>query len=377
MTRPPRMIAALGAATALLLLLPPAGASAHRGHPKPPPTPVVLADTLAAPFNLELSRGSVYVADGGLGLVGKLARDGSVRTIADEQPGASGVARSTDGRRLAWTTTVSNPDTFENTESGLTITGAKKRWVYADTHAYETARNPDAVNHYGVTDPSQCVVDAFAAAGFPVDYQGGVDSHAYSVAAWRGSWVVADAGSNTLWRIGNDGSVRTLAVLPPQPVTLTADMVAALGLPACVAGVTYAFEPVPTDVEVGKDGWLYVTTLPGGPESPVLGPRGSVYKVNPWTGTAHKVATGFLGATNLALGTHGEIYVAELFAGQVSVVRKGTARPYVSLPGVVAVESDRHGDLWAATLGNEDPPAPGTIVRISGGRTHWEGTVRR
>ncbi|WP_240918083.1 ScyD/ScyE family protein [Phycicoccus sp. HDW14] len=324
-----------------------------------------------------MSHGSVYLADGGLGIVGKLKRDGTVATIADEQPGASGVARSHDGRRLAWTTTVTDEATFENSESGLTISGPRKRTVYADTHAYEVAHNPDAVNHYGVTNPSQCVVDAFAAAGFPVDYQGAVDSHAYSVTAYRGSWVVADAGSNTLWRIGNDGSVSTLAVLPPQPVTLTAEMVAALGLPSCVAGVTYAFEPVPTDVEVGTDGWLYVTTLPGGPESPVLGPRGAVYKVNPWTGTSHKLAGGFLGATNLALGSHGEVYVAELFAGQVSVVRHGRVTPYVSLPGVVAVESDRHGDLWAATLGNEDPPAPGTIVRISGGRTHWEGTVRR
>lgn len=377
MSRPPRMLAALGAASALLLLLPPVSASAHRGHPTPTPTPVVLADSLAAPFNLELSRGSVYVADGGLGIVGKLTHDGTVATIADEQPGASGVARSRDGRRLAWTTTVTDEATFENSASGLTISGPRKRTVYADTHAYEVAHNPDAVNHYGVTNPSQCVVDAFAAAGFPVDYQGAVDSHAYSVTAYRGSWVVADAGSNTLWRIGNDGTVSTLAVLPPQPVTLTAEMVAALGLPSCVAGVTYAFEPVPTDVEVGADGWLYVTTLPGGPESPVLGPRGAVYKVNPWTGTSHKLASGFLGATNLALGSHGEVYVAELFAGQVSVVKRGKVTPYVSLPGVVAVESDRHGDLWAATLGNEDPPAPGTIVRISGGRTHWEGPVRR
>ncbi|WP_240918119.1 hypothetical protein [Phycicoccus sp. HDW14] len=47
MSRPPRMLAALGAASALLLLLPPVSASAHRGHPTP--TPVVLADSLAAP----------------------------------------------------------------------------------------------------------------------------------------------------------------------------------------------------------------------------------------------------------------------------------------------------------------------------------------
>jgi len=42
----------------------------------------------------------------------------------------------------------------------------------------------------------------------------------------------------------------------------------------------------------------------------------------------------------------------------------GKAYKYLSLPGVVAVETDRSGALWAATLGNEDPPVPGTLVKI-------------
>jgi hypothetical protein len=330
----------------------------------------VRSTQLAAPFNLAVDHGSVYVADGGLNLVGKLGRNGDIQTIAADQPGASGVARSKDGRRLAFTTTVTNFDTFENTASGLNIWGPRGSRVYADTHAFEVANNPDSVNRYGVANPSQCVVDALTAAQFPVDYTGQVDSHAYSVARWGHSWVVADAGANALFRVKNDGSISTLAVLPPQPATITAEMAAALGLPACVAGVTYAFEPVPTDVEVGRDGWLYVTTLPGGPEGPVLGARGAVWKVNPWTGAARKLAGGFLGATNLALGSHGDIYVAELFAGQISVVKHGTAKPYLSLPGVVAVEAGDNGTLWAATLGNEDPPAPGTIVQIKNGKVH-------
>ena len=128
-------------------------------------------------------------------------------------------------------------------------------------------------------------------------------------------------------------------------------------------GVTYSFESVPTDVEVGKDGWLYVTTLPGGPEDPSLGARGRVYRVNPKTGKNQLVARGFLGATNLALGKHGEIYVAELFGGRISVVKHGKVTPYVDLPGVVSVEVDRRGNLWAGTLGDETHP--GTIVKIS------------
>ncbi len=56
--------------------------------------------------------------------------------------------------------------------------------------------------------------------------------------------------------------------------------------------------------------------------------------------------------------------MSELFGGQISVVEHGKAHKYISLPGVVAVETDRSGALWAATLGNEDPPAPGTLVKI-------------
>lgn len=366
-----RLLAAVGVAT-VALVAPSVPATAHGMHG---PHTRLLSDQLAAPFNLEVAKHRIYVADGGLELVGKLGRGGAVTPIATDQPGASGIARSHDGHRLAWTTTVSDPATFENSASGLTI---QRRGpdVYADTYAYEQANNPDAVYHYGIENPSQCVADAFEAAQFPYDYMGALDSHAYSVTAYRKSWVVADAGANDLLRIRNDGRIETLAVFPPQPLTITADMAAALGFPDCVAGVTYAFESVPTDVEVGRDGMLYVTTLPGGPESPVLGARGGLWKVNPRNGAVTQVAGGFLGATNLAIGKHGEIYVAELFAGRISVVKHGHVSPYLDLPGVVALETEGN-TLYAGTLGSEDPPGPGTVVRITGGSMHSMGRVHR
>ncbi|HET9647819.1 MAG TPA: ScyD/ScyE family protein [Microlunatus sp.] len=359
--RTARLLSAAGVVGAGLLLLTPGLAGAH---PKPTPVPVIKSSALAAPFNLAINQNTVYVADGGLNLVGKLKKDGSIATIAGNQPGASGVALTPNGKTIAFTTTVSNPATFENSESGLNIWGPRGKRIYADTHAYETKNNPDKINFYGVKNPSQCVIDALTTAQFPVSYTGQVDSHAYSVAAFRGKWIVADAGANALWKIDQKGKIRTLAVLPPQPTKITPAMAEALKLPDCVAGITYNFEPVPTDVEVGKDGYLYVTTLPGGPESPVLGARGKVWKVNPYSGKAWVIAGGFLGATNLALGRHGEIYVAELFGGRISVVRHGKTSELLSLPGVVAVETDKNGELWAGTLGNEDPPAPGTIVKI-------------
>ena len=335
--------------------------------PTPTPTPIrVVSTAVAAPFNLEVSRSGVLVADGALNLVGKVAKDGSITPLAEDQPGASGVALSKNGRTMAFTTTKTEPETFTNTESGLHIWGPRGR-TYVDTLAYEGATNPDQKIHYGVTNPSQCVTDALTEAGIPVSYTGGVDSHAYSVAAHGGGWIVADAGSNVLWRIDRRGTLSTLAVLPAEPLTISVEQAGALGLPECVVGVTYNFESVPTDVEVGRDGKLYVTTLPGGPESPALGARGSVYRLHPNGKHLKKVATGFLGATNLAVARNGDIYVAELFGGKISVVHRGEVSTFLELPGVVAVETSGRS-VWAATLGDEASQAPGTIVEVTSQR---------
>ena len=359
------LLAAAGLACSALLLATPLSASAT---PKVP-TPSLVSDNLAAPFNIAFKGYSPYVADGGLNQVVRVRRDGSLKPIVSDAPGTSGVAFSKDGRYLAYTTTESGPPAEGGepppiTATGLNIKKRHKAPVYADTLAYEKANNPDKHVHYGVHNPSQCVKDALEKAGLPVSYKGLVDSHAYSVARYKKKWVVADAGGNDLLSVTNRGKISTLAVLPSQPLKITKEIASTLGLPDCVVGVTYKFEAVPTDVEVGRDGHLYVTTLPGGPEDPSLGARGKVYRVNPHNGHVKLVASGFSGATNLALGKHGKIFVAELFGGQISVVKHGKAHKYLSLPGVVAVETDRSGALWAATLGNEDPPAPGTLVKI-------------
>ena len=355
-----------GAAAVGLLLATPAVAAAAGSSSAPAPTPEVKSTALAAPFNLDVTGHKVLVADGGLNLVGSLKSDGSIKTIAADQPGAAGVARTHS--RLAFTTTVGDQSGIS--ASGLNIWGPKGKRIYADTLAFERKKNPDKVNTYGIKNPSACVVQAFQDAGFgdPTAAPGAVDSHAYSVLAHKGSWIVADAGANVLFRVSDKGRISTLSVLPPQPLKVTADMAKNLGFPDCVANVTYVFEPVPTDVEVGRDGYLYVSTLPGGPESPVLGARGAVYKVHPHSGKATKVAGGFLGATNLALGKHGEIYVSELFGGKISKYSHGRTSTFAELPGVVAVETARDGSVWAATLGNEEPPAPGTIVHFVGGK---------
>ena len=64
--------------------------------------------------------------------------------------------------------------------------------------------------------------------------------------------------------------VSTTAVLPPAQGLQGHRRSLAENRPARSApsGSTYYFEPVPTDVEVGPDGKLYVTTPPRRPRGP-------------------------------------------------------------------------------------------------------------
>jgi sugar lactone lactonase YvrE len=131
-------------------------------------------------------------------------------------------------------------------------------------------------------------------------------------------------------------------------------------MPPCVVGGKFVAEPVPTDVEVGPRGKLYVSTLPGGPEDPSFGARGSVYEVNPWNGRWKQVATGFAGATNLAVTPWGTIYVSELFGNQISKVVGNHGVPLVSVPSPAGLEWF-HGKLVAGI----DAFASGKIVTIT------------
>lgn len=358
-----QLLAAVTCAAAAAALVAQGPASAHRGSPEPE----VVSSDFAAPFNLEVTRDRVLVADGFIGAVFSIDRHGGVSPLVPDVIGAAGVATARGGKLLAYTSSVGDETGFTSTE--LHIVGKHGFHAVGDTLAHENAENPDQHIHYGLTDPTECQTQTLESIGFPVDYYGALDSHPYSVASFRGKWVVADAGANALLLVDNKGNVRTLAVLPAQPAPITQEAADMFGLDQCVVGAEYAFESVPTDVEVGKDGFLYVTTLPGGPEDPSLGARGSVYKVDPWTGKSRRIATGFSGATNLALDGHGHIFVTELFAGRVSMAKHGHPAPFVDLPGAVSVESARHGGLWAGTV-DLSGAGPGTVVRIAAGK-HW------
>jgi sugar lactone lactonase YvrE len=184
------------------------------------------------------------------------------------------------------------------------------------------------------------------------------------VASSGTNWYVADSGGNDVLRVYGTGRVRTIAVLPRQPFTFTRRVVTGLGMPSCVVGARYQAEPAPTDVEVGPDGTLWVTTLP---QLYDLGQLGSLYRVDPRTGRARRFATGFEGATNVAVTASGKIFVAERLSGRIAAVRaSGRWSTHLTLPGVLGVEAV--GEVLyasvAAPVSMGVRTGPGRIVRI-------------
>jgi hypothetical protein len=248
----------------------------------------------------------------------------------------------------------------------------------ADLWAHEDEENPDQVNTYGFVGlPESCASQFDPAGPFgPPTYTRIVDTHPYASLATRDGIYVADAGANAIVKVSYDGDVSTVAVLPATaPVVATAEVVEQFGFPECATGYSYRFEPVPTDVEIGPRGWLYVTGLPGGPEDASLGERGVVYKVNPGSGEVKTFATGFVGATGLAVSRQGVVFVAEMFGGedgtgQVSVVSpwggEAVAAFPVSSPAAIEL-SGRSLYLTkdAFVLGPDGPQPIGKLVKVS------------
>ncbi|QTE28927.1 ScyD/ScyE family protein [Pengzhenrongella sicca] len=340
-------------------------AAAKRGgnHHSPAPgpkDPVTVAEGLAGPLSFAVGgRSTLYVGQAFSGALTVLAKGKDPIDLVSS-PGTDIAAVAVDHGGLTWAESVFG----EEGVLSAVVKHRTKRGVVsdrADLLAYELANNPDAGSTYGFQGLApEC---AALVPPFLQSYTGLIDSHPYGAAIGRYGTYVADAGSNALLKIDYRGRVSTVAVLPGKTVQVTAEAAAALGIDACVVGADFILEPVPTDVEIGPDGKLYVTSLPGGPEDGSLGANGSLYRVNPQTGAVQLVATGFAGATGLAIAPNGTMYVAELFGGQVSAVsRYGTVTPFASLTEPAGLEWAR-GRLYVST---NVLTGPGSIVTLGG-----------
>ncbi len=320
-----------------------------------------IAQGLVGPLQLDVgAHGQVYAAQDFIGTLTKIRKDGTTKDLLSEPNEVAGVASR--GYTVAFTTTNGGEET-PTTAAYLKVRKPNGHVrIVADLFKFEAKHNPDAGNVYGFRQLSKSCSDALAPLVDeigPPTYTGIVDSHPYALAnAPGGGWYVADAAGNDILKVSPNGHISVVFVLRPQKVVVSAEAAAGLGLPDCTIGKTYAFEPVPTDVEVKANGALIVSMLPGGPEDASLGARGGVIRIA-GDGEFANLATGFLGATNVAIGKGGRIYVAELFGNRISVLRNGVISTVADVPSPAGVEY-ANGRLYVST----DVFGNGSIVTI-------------
>ncbi len=212
--------------------------------------------------------------------------------------------------------------------------------VVADLWRFERDHNPDA------------------AVGNPL-----VDSNPVDVLADRGSYVVADAGGNSLLRVSPSGRIRVLSLFPN---VLTPDP---------FGGDPIPMNAVPTGVVRGPDGAYYMSQLTGFP-FPVGGAK--VFRVDPRTGAAATYASGLTNAMDLAFGRDGTLYVLEIDhdsllapgrEGALLTVPRGGGTPVpVALPAGTLTEPGgiavgHRGELYVSNHSRE--AGEGEVLRIT------------
>ncbi|WP_162599949.1 ScyD/ScyE family protein [Nocardioides solisilvae] len=339
-----------------------APAQADDGDRAAAPKATTLAKGLLSPLSLAVSEdGTVYAAQNFAGMLMKIASGGkSVPVYQAKKKGTEVGAVSEHRGSLRFATTKGRKALLWG------VGGSGKAVKLADLGAFEKKKNPDADVAYGFQglDPA-CA--AQIPEEIPAAYTGIVESHPYATAMRRGTTYVADAAGNDIVEVTPKGKVKALAVLPAVPVVVTAEIAAGSQMPACVVGKTYNFESVPTDVELGPDGKLYVSTLTGGPEDGSTGAQSKVYRINRKTGATKLVAEGLMSAVGLAVARNGDLYVSQLFPGQVSRIKKGSsvAKPWFSAKMTGDVEWSRRGlHLTTDVLPPEKGKPNGKVVHL-------------
>jgi hypothetical protein len=182
------------------------------------------------------------------------------------------------------------------------------------------------------------------------------DANPYGIlAAGRSSWVV-DAGSNTLDRVSPGGHVRVVRFIPNPP----------------------ASDAVPTCVDRGPDGALYIGELTGGGNAPGAS---TVWRFDPRRHRLTRWATGLTAVTGCGFGGHGRFYATEFSTGGLDAAAPGTGAVVLvpahsttpttivgglDFPGGFA--AGRDGSLyvsdWSIAPANTGGGPTGSVVRI-------------
>jgi hypothetical protein len=320
-----------------------------------------VTDGLITPLSVAVRHdGTVFVSQNFAGMLTRVAPGGATSNIFTHPRGAEVGAVSVKGGVVTYAITGG---TARKPATRVYTRDAEGRHLLADIQAFEERRNPDGDKRYGLVGLTKRCKQKIPA--FLRPYKGIVESHPYATNVDDTSTFLADAAANAVFRIGQSGRVRTVAVLPAVRVDVTRRIAREQELPRCAARGTMRLEPVPTDVERGDDGMLYVTTLPGGPEDGSLGANGAVHRIDPATGERSTVARGLVSPVGLALDGE-DLYVSQLFASNILKLSGGerTVFAEVPFPGDVEV---RGTDVYATEtdLTNDGSTPPNGKV------LHW------
>jgi len=347
------------AAAALLATAFPAAAQAAE--------PEVVVDGLISPLSVAVAPdGTVYASQNFASMITRVAPGGEKTDIYTDEGGREIGGLSVTGDVITFTATQGEGQPRNAHVYTLTPAagGGLDQTDIADTWTFEKTENPDAGTTYGIGGLSKSCKKSMPKALRPValPHPGGKDSHPYATAVAGDVTYVADAAANAILKI--EGSeVSSLAVLRPVKAKITKKLRKGFGLPKCTLGKTFKGEAVPTDVEVGPDGNLYVTTLGGavGEQMPV----GALYQVTP-AGAVKQMAPGLMSPTGLAISPTGTAYIALLFPGVVLQVPFGEApSTFAEVPFSADVEVQ--GDsVYVTRAGLADPqtgPFTGAVLK--------------
>jgi hypothetical protein len=330
-----------------------------------------LASGLLSPLSLAVSEGgTAYFTQNFGGMLMKKAPGRKARVVYQSKNGHEVGGVSVRNGRVIFTETASDAQGAPSDSWLKVLRRHGKARTLAHIRAYENRRNPDKRTVYGVRGISASCASQWPTDQFgPATYRGLPDSHPYATWQTARTTYVADAGMNAIIAVGRKGRIRTVSVLPPVPVRITAQMAQQMGVPGCAVGLTYYGEPVPTDVERAADGRLLVTTEGGGLGEQM--PLGALYRIR-GNGKAVRITGGLFAPVGLAVNSRGDVFVSQLFGMKISKVRDGRkrARTWANVNMPAALDY-ANGHLYATTdvLVGADPSGPpsapgGKLVRF-------------
>lgn len=324
--------------------------------------PEVVVDGLITPLSMAVADGGdVYVSQNFAGVLTRVpAGGGEPEELFAHPEGAEVGAVSATADGAVFATTGGTPKRPNAHLWSLTGSGDTPTKL-ANLYRYEKRVNPDAGTTYGLVARKSCLKKV---PPFVRPYKGIIEAHPYATARGEDTTYVADAAGNSVLAVADGGGTTTVGILPPTRVKITRALKKEYDLPKCVIGKTYRAEGVPTDVEMGPDGMLYVTSLPGAPGEGL--PTGRIYRFDPADGSRTVYGRGLVTPTGLAMTPDGTAYVAQLFAGSiVEIPADGETSTFAEVPFPGDVEF-ADGAVWATqtdlTNDGSQPPA-GKVLR--------------